>query len=79
MSIINIDCKTLKKWLENNEVILIDVRELSEYQSGHIDQANLIPLEELSIKILPELKNKKLVLCCQLGKRSFKGCNKLLR
>ena len=45
MSIINIDCKTLKKWLENNEVILIDVRELSEYQSGHIDQANLIPLE----------------------------------
>lgn len=78
MSIIDIDCNTLKEWLENNEAILIDVRELSEHQANRIKQAQLIPLGELSITALPALKNKKLVLHCQHGKRSFNGCNKLL-
>ena len=79
MPIININCNTLKQWLENDEAILIDVRELSEHQVNHIKQAQLIPLGGLSIKALPPLKNKKLVLHCQHGKRSFNGCNKLLQ
>jgi rhodanese-related sulfurtransferase len=79
MTIINIDCKTLKQWLQNDEAILIDVRELSEYQNNRIEQAQLIPLGEISINSLPELNDKKLVLHCHSGKRSFNACNKLLR
>jgi rhodanese-related sulfurtransferase len=79
MTIINIDCKTLKQWLQNDEAILIDVRELSEYQNNRIEQAQLIPLGEVSINSLPELNGKKLVLHCHSGKRSFNACNKILR
>ena len=79
MPIINIDCKTLKKWLQDDEAILIDVRELSEHQNNRIEQAQLIPLGEISINSLPELNGKKLVLHCHSGKRSFNACNKILK
>jgi hypothetical protein len=78
MSVKNIDCHTLKKWLKNNEAVLIDVRELAEYQESKIDQAHLIPLGEISINSLPDFKNKKLVLHCRSGKRSLTAGAKLL-
>jgi rhodanese-related sulfurtransferase len=79
MPIINIDCKTLKKWLQNDEAVLVDVRELSEHQNNRIEQAQLIPLGEIAMNSLPELDGKKLVLHCHSGKRSFNACNKILR
>ena len=78
MSVTNIDCATLKKWLKNDEAVLIDVRELAEYQESKIDQAHLIPLGEISINSLPDFKNKKLVLHCRSGKRSLSAGAKLL-
>ena len=78
MSVTNIDCATLKKWLKNDEAVLIDVRELAEYQESKIDQAHLIPLGEISINSLPDFKNKKLVLHCRSGKRSLTAGAKLL-
>ena len=78
MSVTNIDCPTLKKWLKNDEAVLIDVRELAEYQESKIDQAHLIPLGEISINSLPDFKNKKLVLHCRSGKRSLTAGAKLL-
>jgi len=78
MSVKNIDCPTLKKWLKNNEAVLIDVRELAEYQESKIDQAHLIPLGEISINSLPNFENKKLVLHCRSGKRSLTAGSKLL-
>ena len=78
MSVTNIDCATLKKWLKNDEAVLIDVRELAEYQESKIDEAHLIPLGEISINSLPDFKNKKLVLHCRSGKRSLTAGAKLL-
>ena len=78
MSVTNIDCATLKKWLKNDEAVLIDVRELAEYQESKIDQAHLIPLGEISINSLPNFENKKLVLHCRSGKRSLTAGAKLL-
>ena len=78
MSVKNIDCATLKKWLKNDEAVLIDVRELAEYQESKIDQAHLIPLGEIFINSLPDFKNKKLVLHCRSGKRSLTAGAKLL-
>ncbi len=78
MSITNIDSATLKKWLENGEAVLIDVREPAENESESIKGSTLIPLGEISQKKLPEFNGKKLVLHCRSGKRSQTACNKLL-
>ena len=68
-----------KKWLKNEEAILIDVREPSEHESEKISDANLLPLSNLSNNLLPELSNKKLVIHCHSGKRSNAACQKLLK
>ena len=78
MAIHNVDAKTLKQWLEEKEVTLIDVREPDEYQAGHISEATLIPLATITNNILPSFAGKKLVVHCRLGKRGLKACEMLL-
>ncbi len=78
MAIKNIDSATLKNWLDNNQALLIDVREPAEYEANNIKGSQLISLANVSLKNLPEIGNKKLVLHCQGGKRSFNGCQKLI-
>jgi rhodanese-related sulfurtransferase len=78
MSITNIDSATLKKWLENDEAIVIDVREPAENAAESIKGSTLIPLGEICKKSLPEINNKKLVIHCRSGKRSHTACNKIL-
>lgn len=78
--ILNISSKTLKKWLDNNEAALIDVREVVENNICAIKGAVNLPLSQVTIDkaILPEHKNKKLVIHCKAGKRSMSACNKLI-
>ena len=78
MSIKQIDCKTLKKWIDENSVIVIDVREPNEYQESHLDCASLIPLSTIDINALPQQEDKKIVIHCRSGKRSSAACEKLL-
>lgn len=78
MPIKNINAKTLEKWLENDEAIVVDVREPSEYEANRIKGSKLIPLAKICKNNLPEYKNKKLVLHCQGGRRSENACKKLL-
>ena len=65
MTIKNIDAKTLKNWLDNDQAILIDVRQPAEHRSQKIEKAKLIPLDEICKEKLPEIGNKKLVIHCQ--------------
>ncbi|MBX3457372.1 MAG: rhodanese-like domain-containing protein [Candidatus Paracaedibacteraceae bacterium] len=69
--------ETLKQWLDQDEVILIDVRDPSEYASGHIMDAVSIPLSQVCITALPEYPNKKIVINCQRGMRGLAACQKL--
>jgi len=78
MTIKNIDAKTLKNWLDNDQAILIDVRQPAEHRSQKIDKSKLIPLDEICKEKLPEIGNEKLVIHCQGGKRSLSACQKLL-
>ena len=78
MSVKNVDAKTLKKWLENNEAVVIDVREPAEHEAEKISGSNLLPLANVCKNSLPECKNKKLVLHCRGGKRSSSACQKLI-
>ncbi len=74
----NIDAKTLKKWLENNEAIVVDVREPAEHEAKKIAGSHLIPLGNICKNLLPKCENKKIVLHCQGGRRSANACQKLL-
>lgn len=58
--------------LNLSDYILIDVRELDEYNDGHLPNAILIPyhLIEYRIDELNQYKNKNIVLYCQSGRRS---------
>lgn len=78
MPVQNIDSTILKRWLENNEACIIDVREPAEHAAEHIEGATLVPLNTISKHNIPDITGRKLVLHCQSGKRSTNACKKLL-
>lgn len=57
---------------EDPTIILVDVRTESEYESGHIASAILIPLDSLSSLAESMLPNKdtKIIIYCRSGNRS---------
>lgn len=69
-----VDTHTLKQWMDNNEAMLIDVREADEYKEAHIAGSILIPLAECSADRLPHAPDKKLVIHCKKGKRGEVAC-----
>lgn len=70
----SIDPVTAKLWLDNDEAVMIDVREPGEYKAAHIAGTTLIPLATLRHDLLPELGNKKLIVHCMFGKRGSTAC-----
>jgi rhodanese-related sulfurtransferase len=72
-----ITASELKKKLDKDEILLIDVREPAEHRSECIDGACLIPLGEISIEKLPSTQ-RPIVIHCRSGKRSADACAKLL-
>lgn len=74
----SVDPRAASEWLANNEAIIVDVREPGEYESMHIVGAKLIPIGVVATSELPELKNKKLIMHCQFGRRGGMACEKLL-
>jgi rhodanese-related sulfurtransferase len=68
----------LKKKLDKDQVLLIDVREAAEHRSECIDGACLIPLADLSLDKLPTTE-KSIVIHCGSGRRSADACRKLLK
>ena len=65
-----VDVKTVKDWLDENEIVLVDVRETTEYEQEHIAGALLLPLSSFEADLFPILKDKKVVIHCAVGKRS---------
>ena len=77
MSIVkNIDPKTLNGWIEQNNAVIIDVRENLEFHEERIESAKNIPCSEISLETIspPAYKNKKIVMQCRSGKRSALAC-----
>ena len=70
--------KKIKEFMDKNAVI-IDVRTVGEFQSGHIKNSKNIPLNTISSKI-ESIKslNKPVIVCCQSGIRSSQA-NSILK
>ncbi|WP_338462721.1 rhodanese-like domain-containing protein [Synechococcus elongatus IITB7] len=66
----------LQTLLEREEVLLLDVREVAEYQAEHVAGAHLYPLSQIAQLPLPA-SDRPIVLTCQSGMRSQKAAAKL--
>lgn len=70
--------KEAKQILDNNEAILIDVREIGEYEAEHIDSAVNKPLSTFDKNEVEKLANgKKIIVQCLSGKRASQACAKI--
>jgi len=70
---LEISVKELKNKLDNQEIVLVDVREPHEYDICRIEGARLIPLGELPNRIDELDKNDSIVLHCHHGGRSMRA------
>lgn len=73
-----VDAQTLKQWIEQETVLLIDVRESIEYSAEHIVDANLLPLSKFHPKQVMQEPEQRIVLYCRSGHRSSLAARKLL-
>lgn len=73
-----IDAPTLKQWLDQQTVVVVDVREPSEYTTGHIPGATLVPLSAFDPGKIPPSQMQKIVLYCRSGQRSTMAGQRLL-
>ena len=72
-----IDAVTLKKWLERDRALLIDVREPGEFFAEHIPGAKLMSLSRFDPTVVPQDRNRKIVFQCQSGTRSAQAAQKM--
>ena len=69
-----------KQLQDDNSIHLIDVRELHEFNAGHIDGAQLIPLGTIedSFSLYIPQKDTKIFIYCRSGNRSAEAAKKLV-
>ena len=69
-----------KEMMDTQEVLILDVREQDEYDSGHIPGAVLLPVgaidEESAAGVIPE-KDTTLLVYCRSGSRSKRAAKAL--
>lgn len=75
-----ISAEDAKKIIDSENIIILDVRTPEEYNSGHIENAVLLPVTEIPDKaeeILPE-KDAKILVYCRSGNRSETAARELI-
>ena len=65
-----IDVSTARQMMEAGGVRIIDVREPNEFASGHVPNAELIPLGQILAKPQEHIRNEKTIFVCGVGQRS---------
>ncbi len=73
-----ISIEEVNKKIKNNGVILLDVRELKEYQVSHIKSSLRLSPDLSNIQeVIPEDKKRLIVVYCSIGARSQTAGKKL--
>ena len=65
-----IDPATSKTWIDEGKAVLIDVREIPEYDAENIPGATLVPLSQFDPNRLPPEKEKIAIYHCRSGRRT---------
>ena len=76
MTVPQITPEQAKQWLDNEEALLIDVREPAEHRHTAINNAHLVPLSNLDFDVALA-QGKKVIVHCQKGMRGNKACEQL--
>lgn len=73
MSLKNLSPREVADLLQQDAIVLVDVREPDEYASGHIKGAHLVSLSAFNVQSLPKVTQQSIVLYCRSGARSAKA------
>ncbi len=67
--------------INQEDAVVVDVREPTEWAKGHIVGARLIPLGELDKRLeeLASFRDRPVIVTCQSGTRSVAACKKLVK
>ena len=66
----NVDVATVNALQGRDDVVILDVREQSEYDAGHIPGVTLIPLKDVPNRLNEIPKDKPVIVTCRSGNRS---------
>lgn len=72
-----IDAHPLKQGLDQQSIVLVDVREPNEHATGYIPGATLVPLSRFDAQKIPQSSQQKIVLYCRSGQRSTMAAQRL--
>lgn len=75
---LEINCQAVKSKLDaGDDFLLLDCREVDEYQTVNIKGARLLPMSQLMTRVgeIEEFKDKAVVVHCHHGGRSLKVAN----
>ena len=76
LGIKDVDHIAAMQLLNHKNALVLDVREKSEYDSGHILSSKLIPLGKLKERLgeLEKYRERPVVVVCRSGQRSASAC-----
>jgi phage shock protein E len=66
----NVDVATVNALQGRDDVLILDVREQSEYDAGHIPGVTLIPLKDVPNRLNEIPKDKPVIVTCRSGNPS---------
>lgn len=72
-------CDVYKMMQERKDFVLLDCREVWEYETARIEGATLIPMQEIPQKLDELPKDKTVVVYCHAGVRSYSAASWLKR
>ena len=67
---VDVDVATAAKLRESPDVVILDVREQSEWDEVHIPGATLIPMGDIPARIKESPTDKTVIVQCRSGNRS---------
>ena len=72
----DVDCAGALQMINHKDAFVLDVRESAEYKSGHLLNAQQIPLVKLRERIgeLERHRDRPIVVVCRSGQRSATAC-----
>jgi len=72
------DPRDVQNQLQAGKAVLVDVREVSEYENERIPGAFLMPLSFFDADRFPFLSDTRVILMCAIGKRSTAAAKQLM-
>ena len=68
---IETDVREIKRWIDNGEAVIVDVREPEELAVARVPGAVHIPMSAFDPNQVPDETHQKVVFMCAAGIRSF--------